>query len=165
MPGFTGVISDLGNASASMYKLRCKSPQSRTQAQQGPQARPDSPSRISAAMGLTRPPAARLAQPMPRRPAETAARRAMANRWGLRSRKVRVTASLPHRVLGRAPLRVNRLANPPTRARPRLAQALSSRAPNPPLRAASPRQKGMVPSDRLGEFPDWKAIEIKKATG
>ncbi|MGL5099772.1 MAG: hypothetical protein ACRC6B_07070, partial [Fusobacteriaceae bacterium] len=35
-------------------------------------------------------------------------------------------------------------------------------APNPSLRVASLRPKGMVPSDRLGEFPDWKTVEIKR---
>jgi len=34
--------------------------------------------------------------------------------------------------------------------------------PNPPFKAASPWPKAMAPSDRQGEFADWKAIEIKR---
>jgi len=84
--------------------------------------------------------------------------RRAASRWVLSCTKALTTANRPHR----AKARVNQQGNPPTRVKPRPAQAPPSRVPNPLLRAASQRPKGMVPSVRRGDIPDWKAIEIKR---
>jgi len=72
------------------------------------------------------------------------------------------SAPSSRKVPGKAQGRVNQPANPPTRVKPRPAPPPSSRAPNLPLKAASLRPKAMVPSDRLGEFADWKTIEVKR---
>ncbi len=62
--------------------------------------------------------------------------------------KARLMANRPHRVKARMRVKANLPENPPIRVKPRPARVLPSRVPNPLLRAASQRPKGVVPSDR-----------------